>query len=826
MNKNYYFDEQEDEQMPQIIPLSEENDLTDPAPINDGDILGILPLRNMVLFPGVLVPVTVARPKSLNLVKSAFKNDKLLGVFCQRNANTQEPSAEDIYPLGTAARIVRVFDLPDGAQTVILEGTERILIDHFTAQKPYLKAAVLCAPETFPLKRDKTFLATVASLKELALSVLQRTEGIPAEARFALKNINNPPTLINYVCVNFSIPVEIKQDLLKQSNLEKRATDLIEILGKESQLLDLKHSIEKKAQEDIDKQQRDYFLQQQIHTIQKELGDTSEQKRDEMRKKASAKKWSKDIAEVFENELAKLERIPSHSPDYSVQLNYLETMLALPWNEFTEDNFDIHHAQDVLDADHYGMEKVKERILEFLSVLKMKAAPSNSPKGENSEHGKAFPKGGTGRGLIPILCLYGPPGVGKTSLGKSIATALGRKYARISLGGMHDEAEIRGHRRTYIGAMPGRIIQNLQKVKSSNPVFVLDEIDKLTSDYHGDPTSALLEVLDPEQNTHFHDNFLDADYDLSQVLFIATANDIAAIPRPLLDRMELIEMTGYLQEEKAEIAKRHLVPKQLEEHGVASKQLKFPKATLNYLIDKYTRESGVRELNRQIAAVVRKVVRKIAMEEAYNVSLTTEDVENYLGKPRFTHDMYENNNYVGVVTGLAWTQVGGEILFIETALSPAKQPTLTLTGNLGDVMKESATIALGYIRSHAKELGINQKKLDTSAVHLHVPEGAIPKDGPSAGITMTTALVSAFTGCKVREKVAMTGEMTLRGKVLPVGGIKEKMLAAKRAGITDIILCEDNRKDVDEIPAQYRKGLRFHFVKDIHEVIELALLKK
>ncbi len=811
MNKNYYFDEQEDEQMPQIIPLSEENDLTDPAPINDGDILGILPLRNMVLFPGVLVPVTVARPKSLNLVKSAFKNDKLLGVFCQRNANTQEPSAEDIYPLGTAARIVRVFDLPDGAQTVILEGTERIMIDHFTAQKPYLKAAVLRAQETFPLKKDKTFLATVASLKELALNVLQKTEGVPAEARFALKNIDNPPTLINYVCVNFSIPVEIKQELLKQSNLEKRATDLIEILGKESQLLDLKHSIEKKAQEDIDKQQRDYFLQQQIHTIQKELGDTSEQKRDEMRKKATTKKWSKEIAEVFENELAKLERIPSHSPDYSVQLNYLETMLALPWNEFTEDNFDIHHAQDVLDADHYGMEKVKERILEFLSVLKMKAERRTA----NGERLMA---------KSPILCLYGPPGVGKTSLGKSIATALGRKYARISLGGMHDEAEIRGHRRTYIGAMPGRIIQNLQKVKSSNPVFVLDEIDKLTSDYHGDPTSALLEVLDPEQNTHFHDNFLDADYDLSQVLFIATANDIAAIPRPLLDRMELIEMTGYLQEEKAEIAKRHLLPKQLEEQGLTNKQLKFTKTAINFIIDKYTRESGVRELDRKIAAVVRKVVRKIAMEEEYNISIKNEDIETYLGKPRFTHDMYENNNYIGVVTGLAWTQVGGEILFIETALAQAKQPTLTLTGNLGDVMKESATIALAYIRAHAKELGINQKKIDTSAVHLHVPEGAIPKDGPSAGITMTTALVSAFTGCKVREKLAMTGEMTLRGKVLPVGGIKEKMLAAKRAGITDIILCEDNRKDVEEIPQQYRKGLTFHFVKDIKEVIKKAII--
>ncbi len=802
-----YLAEDTDLETTEIIPISTGNDEQEPERLNDGDILPILPLRNMVLFPGVLLPITVARPKSLNLVKSAFKNEKLIAVCCQKNADTQEPNSDDIYPLGTAARVVRIFDLPDGAVTIILEGTERILIDEIVSQRPYMKARVLLATERFPRKGDKEFLTLVSQIKELAINVLKRTEGVPQEASFALKNIDNPPTLVNYICVNFEFTVEQKQGLLQQEDLNKRALQVLEMLNKESQLLDIKQSIQKQAQKDIDKQQREYFLQQQIHTIQKELGDTSEQKITDMRERAKQKKWNETTAQIFENELKKLERIPSHSSDYSVQLGYLETMLALPWGEFTTDNFNIKHAQTVLDKDHYGMDKVKERILEFLSVLKMK----------NETNKNATKK-------APILCLYGPPGVGKTSLGKSIAEALGRKYARISLGGLHDEAEIRGHRRTYIGAMPGRIIQNLQKVQSSNPVFVLDEIDKVSADYHGDPTAALLEVLDPEQNTTFHDNFLDVDYDLSNVLFIATANSLSSIPRPLLDRMELIEMTGYLQEEKVEIAKRHLVPKQLEEHGINNKQLRFTKTILNQLIDSYTRESGVRELDRQIAAVTRKVVRKIAMEETYNVSLTKEDVLNYLGKPRYTRDIYENNKYVGVVTGLAWTQVGGEILFIETSISPSKTPTLTLTGNLGDVMKESATIALGYIKSHAKQLGIEQKKLDTSSVHLHVPEGAIPKDGPSAGITMTTALVSAFTGKKVRTRLAMTGEMTLRGKVLPVGGIKDKILAAKRAGITDIMLCAENRKDIEEIPSIYLQGLSFHYVNDIQEVLTFALL--
>ncbi|MCM1035157.1 MAG: endopeptidase La [Paludibacter sp.] len=785
----------------QVISIVDGNDEHNRIKINDADVLGVLPLRNMVLFPGVLLPVTVARPKSLKLVKAAFEQEKPIAVCCQKDADVQEPQSNDIYMLGTAARVLRTFDLPDGSLTIILEGLERIMIDEIVSQRPYMKARILTVPEVFPKRNDKHFLALVSNIKDLAVSILKRTDNMPQEAGLALKNIDNPPSLVNYVCVNFNIPINDKQALLQQEKLEDRALQLLEFLNKEIQLLEIKQSIQEKAREDIDKQQREYFLHQQIQTIQKELGDTAEQNITDMRERAKTKKWNEDIAKLFDNELKKLERLPTHSPEYSTQQNYLETLLDLPWNEYTEDNFDIPHAQQVLDSDHYGMEKVKERILEYLSVLKMKGDLKS-----------------------PIICLYGPPGVGKTSLGKSIAQSLGRKYARISLGGLHDEAEIRGHRRTYIGAMPGRIIQNIRKVKSSNPVFVLDEIDKMAADYHGDPTSALLEVLDPEQNTTFHDNFLDADYDLSKVLFIATANSLSSIPRPLLDRMELIEMTGYLQEEKVEIAKRHLIPKEQEAHGVKPSQLRFSKAVLNKLIDDYTRESGVRELDRKIAAIMRKTAKRIAMEEPYNTSLTLADLQTYLGKPRYSRDLYEDNKYIGVVTGLAWTQVGGEILFIETSLSTSKSPTLTLTGNLGDVMKESATIALGYIKAHAKQFDIQQEKLDTMAVHIHVPEGAIPKDGPSAGITMTTALVSAFTGRRVRERLAMTGEMTLRGKVLPVGGIKEKILAAKRAGITDIMLCGDNRKDIEEIPEIYLKGLTFHYVKDIQDVIAYALL--
>ena len=784
-----------------IIPIIESNESDFNPQLKDSDVLGVLPLKNMVLFPGVLLPVVVSRPKSLKLVKSAYESEQVIAVLCQKDTKVQEPKSEDLYPLGTAARVVRTFDLPDGSTTVILEGIQRVMVDEFVTSRSYLKAKVFILSEQ-NVKPTKKLVALASNIKETSLKILRSNEQLPKEAIMALQNIDSATLMVNYICVNFNFQIPEKQALLQEENLENRAFRLLELLNKELQMLEIKQSIQNKAREDMDKQQREYFLEQQMRTIQKELGDTSEQVIAEFNERAKSKKWSDEVKKLFDEDLKKLERISPNSPEYSTELNHVELILSLPWNEYSDDNFDLSHARDVLDADHYGMEKVKERILEYLAVLKMKGDMKS-----------------------PILCLYGPPGVGKTSLGKSIAKALGRKYARISLGGLHDEAEIRGHRRTYIGAMPGRIIDNIKKVQTSNPVFVLDEIDKVTADYHGDPTSALLEVLDPEQNTAFHDNYLDINYDLSKVLFIATANNLASIPRPLLDRMELIEMTGYLQEEKVEIAKRHLIPKELENHGISANQLKLKKNVIDFLIDKYTRESGVRELDRQIASLTRKVVRRIAMDEPYNVTPTVEDIVEYLGKPRYMRDIYENNKYVGVVTGLAWTQFGGEILFIETSLSPSKTPTLTLTGNLGDVMKESATIALGYIKSHCKQLGIDKKKIDSSAVHIHVPEGAIPKDGPSAGITMTTALVSAFTGKKVKARLAMTGEMTLRGKVLPVGGIKEKILAAKRAGITDIIMCIDNQKDVEEIPQNYLKGLTFHYVHDIQEVIDFAIIK-
>ncbi len=806
-----YFDDLLDTQnQPDVeyIPLVEETDDAVEPKLNDGDILGVLPLRNMVLFPGVLLPVTVGRPKSKKLVATAFKNDQLLAVCCQKVQDVQEPSSEDLYPVGTAGRVMRTLDMPDGNLMVILEGVERIHIQEIVGVRPYMKAKVNTLAEEFPKRNDKEFVALVSSLKNVAEKIIKSMENLPAEAGMTLRSIDNPPTLVNYICGNFGVRIADKQILLEINSIKDRALSLLEILNKEVKMLEMRKDIQNKTKEDIDREQREYLLHRQMETIQKELGDSDEQQANAMLEQSKQKNWGEKMQATFEKELKKLRRMNSHAPEYATQQTYLDTLLELPWNEYSEDNYDIHHAQEILDKDHYGMEKVKERIIEYLSVLKIKALS------KNPDNMKA-----------PILCLYGPPGVGKTSLGRSIAEALGRKYARISLGGLHDESEIRGHRRTYIGAMPGRIIENLRKVKTCNPVFVLDEIDKIGADYKGDPTSALLEVLDPEQNNTFHDNYLDVDYDLSKVLFIATANSLDTIPRPLLDRMELIEMTGYLQEEKEEIAKRHLLPKELESHGLKSSQLKLKKSIISSIIDGYTRESGVRGLEKRIASVCRKVVTKIALEEPYNVNVTEEDLVTYLGKKRYTRDEWETNKYLGVVTGLAWTQVGGEILFIETSLSPAKVPTLTLTGNLGDVMKESATIALGYIKAHAEQFGIARKKLDTHSVHVHVPEGAIPKDGPSAGITMTTALVSAFTGRKVRERIAMTGEMTLRGKVLPIGGVKEKILAAKRAGIVDIILCEQNRKDVDEIPDKYLKGLRFHYVKDIQEVIDFALLK-
>lgn len=796
------------EEEEQIVPLVDGQDGSQSQNLKSGDVLAVLPLRNMVLFPGVLLPVTLSRPKSMKLVEKAYKDELIIGVFNQKNTEVKEPQAQDIYPIGTAARVLRIFDVPDGSMMAILEGMQRIWMEEYTALRPQRMVRVKVAPEKMPSKRDKNFIALATTIKEQATFILDRATNLPQEAKMMLRGINSPEILINYICVNFNMTIEEKQKLLLVDDMRLRGEMLLEFLVRQVEMVKTQADIQEKAEVKINKEQREYYLHHQLEAIQKELGDTENERVKALKERAEKKNWPQHAKAAFDEMIKKMERESHHSPDYQMDVTYLETMLDLPWNECTEDNYDIRKAKDVLDKDHYGMEKVKERIIEYLAVLKQTQAAKNKDT------------------KAPILCLYGPPGVGKTSLGKSIATALGRKYARVSLGGLHDEAEIRGHRRTYIGAMPGRIISNIKKVQSSNPVFVLDEIDKIGVDYKGDPTSALLEVLDPEQNSTFHDNYLDVDYDLSKVLFVATANSLESIPRPLLDRMELIEMTGYLQEEKEEIAKRHLVPKCLNNNGLKAADLKISKRVMGEIIDHYTRESGVRSLERQISTICRKVVTKIALEEEYNRSLTKEDVEAYLGKPRFNRDMWENNNYYGVVTGLAWTSVGGEILFIETSLSKSKTPTLTLTGNLGDVMKESAKIALGYIKAHAEHFGIAQKDLETMSVHLHVPEGAIPKDGPSAGITMTTAMVSAFTRRKVRPRIAMTGEMTLRGKVLPIGGVKEKILAAKRSGITDIVLCEDNRKDVEEIPEMYVQGLTFHYVRDINEVIDFALLKK
>lgn len=793
--------------------MQKNDDVAENISLHNGDVLDVLPLRNMVLFPNVLVPIAVGRPKSLKLVKNAYEKEKLIGVFCQKERDTQEPSGNDLYTLGVAAHIVQTIEMQNGTLMVILDGLIRIEAEEFALSRTGLRARIRTIEEDFPSTDDKEFVAIVSSIKDQASKILNASENMPAEAGITLRSITNPPTLVNYVCTNFEIKIEDKQQLLLDNSIRERAMHLLSLLNKELQMLEMKADIQSKTKEELDKQQREFYLHQQMETIQKELGDTGAQVIHDMQAKADTKTWTAATRAFFENELRKLQNTPTHSPEYTTQQNYLETLLALPWGEYSEDNYDIAHARELLNENHYGMEKVKERIVEYLSVQRQLSL--RSPE-EQAKHPVT----------APILCLYGPPGVGKTSLGRSIATALGRKYARISLGGLHDEAEIRGHRRTYIGAMPGRIIENIRKSQTSNPVFVLDEIDKIgTMGVNGgDPTSALLEVLDPEQNRTFHDNYLDVEYDLSRVLFIATANTLDTIPRPLLDRMELIEMTGYLQEEKEEITRRHLIPKELINHALKPSQLRFRREIIAHIIDDYTRESGVRQLERQIATVCRKIDTRLSLGEDYHVSVTRDDLITYLGQPHYTRDAWETNEYIGVVTGLAWTQVGGEILFIEVSLSPAKTPTLTLTGNLGDVMKESATLALGYIKSHAEELGIRRKDIDTQSVHIHVPEGAIPKDGPSAGITMTTALVSAFTHRKVRPRIAMTGEMTLRGKVLPIGGVKEKILAAKRAGITDLILCEDNRKDVLEIPEPYLQGLSFRYVRDIQDVISFALL--
>ncbi len=768
----------------------------------DDEVLSILPLRNMVLFPGVFMPVSVGRKASLKLIREAEKKNKYIGVVCQKIADTENPSFEDLHPVGTIGKIVRILEMPDQTTTVILQGIRRMELMEIVESAPYLRGRISFLEEELPAKNDKEFQALVEACKDLTIRYIKTSDMYPNESAFAVKNIANHMFLVNFICTNLPLKKDEKVELLEISSLKARTYRLLEILNREVQLAEIKESIQMRAREDIDQQQREYFLQQQIKTIQDELGGGGqEQEIEEMRRKAENMKWSSEIKATFLKEVDKLERSHPQSPEYSVQLNYLQTMLSLPWGIYTTDNLNLTNAEKTLNKDHYGLEKVKERILEHLAVLKLKGDMKS-----------------------PIICLYGPPGVGKTSLGRSIAAALKRKYIRMSLGGVHDEAEIRGHRRTYIGAMPGRIIKSLIKAGSSNPVFILDEIDKINSDRQGDPSSALLEVLDPEQNTTFHDNYLDVDYDLSKVMFIATANNLNSIPAPLLDRMELIEVSGYITEEKVEIARRHLVPKELEANGMKKTDIKLPKNTIESIIESYTRESGVRELEKKIGKILRKSARQYATDGYFaKQEIKQADLKDFLGAPEYTRDKYQGNEYAGVVTGLAWTAVGGEILFVETSLSKGKGGRLTLTGNLGDVMKESAMLALEYIKSHSFLLNLDEEIFENWNIHVHVPEGAIPKDGPSAGITMATSLASALTQRKVRSNLAMTGEITLRGKVLPVGGIKEKILAAKRADITDIILSDDNRKNIEEIQDIYLKGLTFHYVKDIKEVFAFAL---
>lgn len=766
------------------------------------DTLPILPLRNTVLFPGVIIPINIGRDKSLKLIKDSYRQSALIGVVAQKDTNTENPDINDLYQIGTVASILKILEMPDGTTTAIIQGKRRFLLEDILYDDPYHVGKISLKKEEGVPENDPEYNAIAESLKDMASKIVKYSSHIPNEAGFALKNIESMLFLINFISSNTDVDYQNKQELLEIDNLKQRAIKLLEILSKQVSLLELKNDIQKKVKMDIDKQQREYFLHQQMKTIQDELGgNPTDEEIKELEELAETKEWNGNVREIFNKELNKLKRLNPSSPDYSVQSNYLREMLDLPWNHLSEDNLDLEHARQVLDADHFGLEKVKERILEYLAVLKLKADMKS-----------------------PILCLYGPPGVGKTSLGKSVARALNREFVRMSLGGLHDESEIRGHRKTYIGAMPGRILQSIKKAGTSNPVFILDEIDKVGNDFRGDPQSALLEVLDPEQNGSFHDNFLDIDYDLSKVMFIATANDLSTIAGPLRDRMEIIEVTGYLMEEKREIAKRHLIPKQLENHGITAGHVTIPDEIIDLIIEKYTRESGVRSLDMTIAKIMRHVARKVAMNKKFTITLDENKVKEYLGSPIFSREEYQGNELPGVVTGLAWTAVGGEILYIESSYSKGKGH-LSLTGNLGEVMKESATLALEYIKSHAKEIGINEKMFEENDIHVHVPAGAVPKDGPSAGITMVTALVSALTGRKVKKAIAMTGEITLRGKVLPVGGIREKILAAKRAGIKEIILCSENKKDIDDIKKEYLKGLKFHYADHIKEVLETALLK-
>ncbi len=789
----------ESELIPLMTPEDEEEIKNEDVP----EVLPILPLRNTVLFPGVVIPITAGRDQSIKLIKEANAGNKTIGVVAQKNETVENPTKNDIHKIGTVARILRVLKMPDGNTMVVIQGKKRFEIGDFVQNEPFIKATAKEVVEKYPKVNDTEFAAIIDSIRDLAVKIIKENPNLPTEATFAIKNIQSNSFLVNFVSSNMNLDVTEKQELLNINNLKDRALSTLKKMDTELQRLELRNDIQSKVREDMDQQQREYYLHQQMKTIQEELGGVSyDEDIEEMRLKSKKKKWTKEVSEVFDKELGRLQRMNPQVAEYSVQRNYLDLLLELPWGKFSQDKFDLKRAKKILDRDHFGLDKVKDRIIEHLAVLKLKGDMKS-----------------------PILCLYGPPGVGKTSLGKSIAEAIGRKYVRISLGGMRDEAEIRGHRKTYIGALPGRIIQNVKKAGTSNPVFVLDEIDKLASSHSGDPSSAMLEVLDPEQNTSFYDNYLEMGYDLSKVLFIATANTLSTIPWALRDRMEIINVNGYIIEEKIVIAKKHLLPKQLKEHGLTAKDIQIGKQQLEKIIEGYTRESGVRGLDKKIAKVVRYAAKSIAMEQEYDTKITNEDIVKILGPARLERDKYEDNEVAGVVTGLAWTSVGGDILFIESILSKGKG-NLTITGNLGKVMKESATIAMEFIKANADEFGIKAEDLETKNVHIHVPEGATPKDGPSAGITMLTSLVSVYTGRKVKSRLAMTGEITLRGKVLPVGGIQEKILAAKRANIKDIILCKDNQKDIDEIKPQYLKGLTFHYVDTMKEVIKIALLKE
>ncbi|RFM28776.1 endopeptidase La [Deminuibacter soli] len=793
----FFFKAEDDTDFLPIIPINE-NDEQDKNLVIP-NVLPLLPLRNTVLFPGVVLPITVGRDKSIKAVNDAYKSDKLIAVLAQKDANIEDPEPKDLCEIGTVARIVKLIKMPDGGTTIIIQGKKRFQLAGLVEEEPYFKANLHLLPEDL-LPTDENFEAYTSTIKDLAAQIIQLSPNLPTEASIILRNIENPSFLINFVSSNLNSDLAEKQRLLEINEVKERAEKLIELLQRELQFAELKNKVTTKTRTEIDKQQREYFLQQQLKSIKDELGgDTNERELSEMRKKAETKKWPDAAKNMFKTGIEKLERMHPTTPDYSVVYNHLDLMLDLPWEEYSKDSYDLKKAKQVLDQDHYGMSKIKSRILEYLAVLKLKGDMKS-----------------------PILCFVGPPGIGKTSLGKSIAHAIGRKYVRVSLGGLHDESEIRGHRKTYIGAMPGRIVQNIRKVKSSNPVMILDEIDKIGNDFRGDPSSALLEVLDPEQNNSFYDNYLELEYDLSKVLFIATANNIQNIQPALRDRLEIIELSGYAIEEKVEIAKRHLVPKQKEAHGLARVNLKVNDKVLEKVIESYTRESGVRELDRQLASIMRNQAKEYAMKDKVKPVLTVADIEKILGSARYSNEIYKTANMPGVAVGLAWTYVGGDILFIETLLGDGKGD-MKLTGNLGNVMKESASTALTYLQANARKYSIDPELFSKKSVHIHVPEGAVPKDGPSAGITMLTSLASAFTGRKIKSYLAMTGEITLRGQVLPVGGIKEKVLAAKRAGLKEIIMCWQNEKDVQEIDSDFIKGVDFHYVKNMQQVLELAL---